>query len=161
MGLRSRWRDLREEIRAILAAHLTPGSIGRAVGVGVFLGCLPIYGIHLGVCVLAARWLRLNSAVMYGAANISNPLFAPFLVAAETAIGEYLRWGTVAHLDPGQFEHQSLWEMVQHTPDLLWSCTIGSVVLGVVLGPLLGGVAYGVARLRQGAPTNTPDEVTP
>lgn len=149
MGIRSRWERIRAEARAILSAHLTPSGIGKAVTAGVFIGVLPIYGIHLGVCVLLARWLRLNTAVVYAAANISNPLFAPFLIAAEVWVGEYLRYGEVQALDWSRHEHQTLWEMLRETPDILWSCTVGSIVIGVVLGPVLGGIAWGVARARR------------
>lgn len=144
-----RWVErLRAQVRAILSAHLTPTSIGRAVTLGVFIGLTPFYGLHIGMCLLAARWLRLNQAVVYGAANISNPLFAPFVIAAEIAIGEYLRFGHVDHLTPESLGHGPVWELVQHAPDLLWSCTLGSLVLGVVLAPLLGVLAWAAARAR-------------
>ena len=65
---RKRWERLRELIRGVLSAHLTPLSIGKAVALGVFVGCLPIYGIHLGVCIVLARWLRLNEVIVYAGA---------------------------------------------------------------------------------------------
>lgn len=144
-----RWERVRELIRGILSAHLTPLSIGQAVALGVFIGCLPIYGIHLGVCIVLARWLKLNEVVVYAGANITNPVFAPFIIAIEIAIGEYLRFGNINNLDWDEFQHTSLWTMLKHTPDLLWSCTLGSVLLGLVLGPALGGLAWMVARARQ------------
>ncbi|MFN7147133.1 MAG: DUF2062 domain-containing protein, partial [Myxococcota bacterium] len=55
---------LRSHVHLLLRQHLTPGSIGLGVGVGVFLGCLPLYGVHIFLCVAVARWLRLNQALV-------------------------------------------------------------------------------------------------
>lgn len=139
---------LRDQFHAILAANLSPGGIGRAVGIGCFIGALPVYGIHLGVCIVVARLLKLNEAVMYAAANISNPLFAPFLIAAEIEIGQYLRYGTTTGVDTSAFGH-SFFATLKTAPDLFVSCMYGSVVLGVVLGLTLGPLAWAIAVRRQ------------
>lgn len=146
--IRKRLARLREKVHQILSANLTPAGIGWAVGIGLFIGALPLYGIHLGVCIVVARPLRLNEAVMYAAANISNPLFAPFLIAAEIEIGQHFRYGEVAVADTSAFGH-SFWETLKTTPDLFISCCYGSVVLGLVLGVTLGPLAWGIARWRQ------------
>ena len=135
---------LRTRARMLLREHLTPGSIGLAVGVGVFIGCLPIYGAHIFLCVLIARWLRLNQALVYAAANISNPLFAPFLVGAQIALGEWLRHGSTAAAAP--LPESTFWTMLEQAPDLFVSCLIGSVVSGIVLSVVLGGAALLIAR---------------
>ncbi len=145
--IRRYFAKLRAQLQAILAANLSPGSIGRAVGIGAFIGALPIYGIHLGVCVVVARFLKLNEAVMYGAANISNPFFAPFLIAVEVEIGEYMRYGKVSPADTLAFGH-SFWGMLQTAPDLFLSCVYGSVPAGIVLGALLGPLAFLIANRR-------------
>ena len=64
-----------------------------AIGVGAFIGCLPIYGLHLLLTIVVGRLLRLNRLKMYLAANISNPLIAPFLIFAEIQTGAWLRRG--------------------------------------------------------------------
>jgi uncharacterized protein (DUF2062 family) len=143
--MRGYLRRARAWFHELLRAHLTPTSIGVAVGLGIFIGCLPIYGIHLVVCVAAARSLRLNQAILYAAANISNPFFAPFLVTAEIAVGEWLRRGdTVGSAAP--FTDGSFWSMAQQAPDLFLSCSLGSLVIGGVLGAILGVAALLAAR---------------
>jgi uncharacterized protein (DUF2062 family) len=138
-------RRARAWFHGLLRAHLTPSSIGVAVGLGIFIGCLPIYGIHLVVCMAAARSFRLNQAILYAAANISNPFCAPFLVAAEITVGQWLRYrdvvATAAPLSDGFF-----WSMAQQAPDLFISCTLGSVVIGASLGVLFGVAALFAAR---------------
>lgn len=139
---------LREQARELLRAHLSPAAIGLGVGVGVFIGCLPLYGLHLGICVAAAAALRLNPPLVYAAANISNPLFAPMLITAELVIGERLRHGRL----PGMhLEATTVWEMASAGGDLFLSCLLGSLILGSALGLGLGGLALTLARRRAAA----------
>jgi uncharacterized protein (DUF2062 family) len=129
---------LRSWFRGILRAHLGPREAGLAVAVGVFIGVLPIYGIHLPVCVLVARRLGLNQAVVYAAANISNPFFAPFLVAAGLHLGALIYTGKPpATLELGD---GALWTLIREAPGLYLECFLGSLVMGAGLGPLLGGL---------------------
>jgi len=143
--MRGYLRRAREWFHGLLRAHLTPSSIGVAVGLGIFIGCLPIYGIHLVVCVAVARSFRLNQAILYTAANISNPLFAPFLVTAEIAVGQRLRHGGLVAADL-PLSDGSFWSMAQQAPDLFLSCTLGSVLIGASLGAVLGIAALLAAR---------------
>jgi SAM-dependent methyltransferase len=57
------------------------------VAVGLFIGSQPLYGLHFPLCVAACVPLRLDVVTAYIAANISNPLFAPFLLALEVEVG--------------------------------------------------------------------------
>ena len=153
--IRKRLARLREQIHEILSANLSPGGIGWAVGIGLFFGAQPLYGIHFGVCLVVARLFKLNEAVMYAAANISNPFFAPFLIAAEIEIGEYFRHGKSTGVDTSAF-HQSFWQALKTAPDLFLSCCYGSLVLGVVLAATLGPLAWAIARWRQRRETDNP-----
>src|SRR5471032_1046202 len=71
-----------------------------AVGLGVFIGCLPLYGLHLLICWAAGSVLRLNRLKVYLAANISNPLVAPWLIFSEVQAGAWLRRGSFHALTP-------------------------------------------------------------
>ena len=76
--MRRLMRDLRTEASG-------PGREAVAVGLGVFIGCLPFYGFHLLMCLAAGWLLRLNRLKLYVAANISNPLMAPLLILVGAA----------------------------------------------------------------------------
>ena len=119
-----------------------PGRDAAAVGVGFFIGCTPLYGLHL-VMVFAVGWLlRLNRLKMYIAANISNPLLAPFLVLVQIQLGAWLRRGTVHALTLDAIRTTDPWTFGL---DLL----IGSLVLGIVGGVAVAAGTYATAR-RQG-----------
>jgi uncharacterized protein (DUF2062 family)/SAM-dependent methyltransferase len=98
-----------------------------ALGIGVFIGCLPFYGFHL-LLVAVVGWLfGLNRLRMYVAANISNPLFAPALIFAEVQLGAWLRRGDVHNVSVEAIRNTDPWVF---GGDLLF----GSLVLGTVLG---------------------------
>src|SRR4051794_31413151 len=67
------------------------GREAAALGVGLFIGCVPVYGFHLLLCWSAGYLLGLNRLKLYLAANISNPLFSPFLLFAELQTGAWIR----------------------------------------------------------------------
>lgn len=142
--LHSLWDQVRRE-------HNTPGQVGGAVGIGLFLGTLPLYGIHFPLCLAAAWLFKLNKITVYLAANISNPLVAPFLVAGGIWIGEYLRFGQLRPLDLDQAQGfiQNLALLGGELPGLFLSCLIGDAVLGAALGVVGGLAAWGAAHRWQ------------
>jgi SAM-dependent methyltransferase len=80
----------------------TPGSATRAaatVAIGLFIGCQPLFGLHLVLVLAVCVPLRLDAVLAYLAANISNPLFAPFLIFSEVEVGAYLSTGHFAAFD--------------------------------------------------------------
>ena len=111
-----------------------------ALGLGVFIGCLPFYGFHL-LLVMGAGWLfRLNRLRMYVAANISNPLLAPALIFAEVQLGAWLRRGDFHELTIDAIRDTDPW---MFGADLL----VGSVALGLVLGfAIIAGTLGAIAK---------------
>lgn len=117
----------------------TPGRVALAVGLGVFIGCLPVYGFHLILCVSAARLLRVSRVKTYLAANVSNPLMAPLLLYLELGVGHLLMAGSWPVL---RLEGLTADRALALGRDLV----IGSLVVGVVLAGLFGGLAFRIAR---------------
>ncbi len=110
-----------------------------AIGLGVFIGCLPVFGFHLLLCFVAGALLGLNRLKMYLAANISNPFFAPTLLFAELQIGSLMRRGA-AH--PLTLEAARQTELSVFGADII----VGSLAVGAMLGAILAGVTYASVR---------------
>ena len=77
----------------LLRGSGSPRRVGLSVGLGLFIGCLPLYGFHLPLCLVVCIPFGLDAVLAYVAANISNPLVAPFLVLSEVVIGSWLLHG--------------------------------------------------------------------
>src|SRR3954453_10511796 len=125
-------RDLRTEASG-------PAREATAIGVGVFIGSLPLYGFHLAICLAAGWLLRLNRLKLYMAANISNPLMAPMLILAELQTGALARRGELTPLTLEAVKQIDPWTF---GGDLL----LGSVIVGGVLGLSIGGTTWALTR---------------
>ncbi|MCB9669177.1 MAG: DUF2062 domain-containing protein [Alphaproteobacteria bacterium] len=123
---------------------------------GIFLGVVPLYGIQTGICLVVAHVLRLNKLTVIAAAQVSMPMFAPFLIGGSIAIGELLRFGTVRWPSAGDGAEALRWtEMFSGgAPDVVISCFLGSLVLGAILGGLGAAAAWAFA-VRRSATTPT------
>ncbi len=116
-----------------------------AVSLGVFIGCLPLYGLHLLICWTVGFALGLNRLKMYLAANISNPFVAPWLIFAEIQTGAWLRRGsfhplsrdTITSTGIGVFGMDAL---------------VGSMFVGGVLAVLAATGTYALVRGSGGDP---------
>jgi uncharacterized protein (DUF2062 family)/ubiquinone/menaquinone biosynthesis C-methylase UbiE len=110
-----------------------------AVALGVFIGCLPIYGLHLLICWIAGFLLGLNRVKMYLAANISNPLVAPWLIFAEVQAGAWLRRGSFHALTRESIEAAGI---AVFGVDAM----VGSVAVGALLACLAATGTYSLVR---------------
>jgi SAM-dependent methyltransferase len=121
-SLKGRWRR-------VFYAMRTEGE-GRepaSIGVGLFIGCLPLFGLHLALVIVIGKLLRLNRLQMYLAANISNPFVAPLLLFVEAQVGAWIRRDEIHH-----FTIESLRSTSLSTVGL--DLAVGSLVVGAVLG---------------------------
>ena len=141
-------RDLRGSVRRFVHGLRTEGAGPRrevaAIAVGTFIGCLPLYGLHLLLCVAAGTILHLNRLKMYLAANISNPFVAPWLLFAEVQTGAFIRRGAF---------HEISFDAVQSTPLSVYAIDVaaGSVAVGGLLAALAAwGTHLVVRRDRDG-----------
>lgn len=129
--VKQHWRMLR--------GRNSPARLGVSIGLGVFIGCLPLYGLHLWLCLGVCLPLGLDAVAAYSAANISNPFFAPFLIWAEIEAGSYLLRGVGAPLDLDGVRQLGV-------AGFLGEAALGSVIVGGVLALALGWVAWALTR---------------
>lgn len=124
---------------ALFHRYLTEGASPKrqavALGLGIFIGCLPLWGLHLPVCLLAGWAFGLNRLKMYVAANVSNPLFSPFLIFVSVQLGAVLLQGSAHALSFEAFRAMDPWTFGEQL-------VLGSAVLGISLGLFIGLAAY-------------------
>ncbi|MEO6236233.1 MAG: DUF2062 domain-containing protein, partial [Vicinamibacterales bacterium] len=126
--LRRLFYDLRTEASG-------PRRDAAALGVGVLIGCVPVYGFHL-LLVWSVGWLlRLNRLKMYVAANISNPLFSPVLLFAELQTGAWVRRQGFHDLSLSAIRTTNL---SVYAGDLF----LGGAIIGAVLGLGVAAATY-------------------
>src|SRR5258705_10969503 len=106
-----------------------------AVGLGVFIGCLPVYGFHLLICWAVGSGLGLNRLKVYLAANISNPLVAPWLILSELQTGAWIRRGFFHPLTPDTIKTAGV-------AVLGGDLVIGSLAVGATLAAAAAGWTY-------------------
>jgi len=141
----------RGQLHTLLSSHLSPGQLFAAVVVGTTIGCSPLYGLHLLLCIAAAALLRLNPTAMYAAANISVPPMIPLLGFLCVQTGERLLHGRFLPLGVAEFRAMAHGPggapalMTRFFADWL----LGGVPVGLALGATVGGVVFAVARARR------------
>lgn len=119
----------------------SPPRRAAAVALGTFLGCLPVYGAHLLLCVAFARLFGLSRITTYLAAHVNNPLTAPFLLYVELVVGHLVRSG---RLPPFTLAHLSRSSLAGIGVELL----IGSVTVGLLLAVVFGAATWMIAMRR-------------
>jgi uncharacterized protein (DUF2062 family) len=142
------WRRLR-------GTEQTPARVACAVALGLFIGCLPLYGLHFALCLLICVPLGLDLILAYLVANISNPLVAPFLITLEVELGALLSTGRHAAFTLSQAKRTGIWGFA-------WQAGVGSVFVGGGLALIGGTLAYFVARRRSARASdelNEPNEL--
>jgi 2-polyprenyl-3-methyl-5-hydroxy-6-metoxy-1,4-benzoquinol methylase len=122
----------------------TPGSALRAaaaVAIGLFIGCQPLYGLHLVLVLAVCVPLRLDAVLAYLAANISNPFVAPFLIFAEVEAGAYLLTGRFVAFDVEQARATGAAGFAQQL-------LVGSLAVGAILALVGFGLGWLIASRR-------------
>lgn len=139
-------KKVHELIREVLQENLSPSRLAIGVMVGALVGCSPLIGLHLTLCIVLAWLFGLNQVVVYGAANISLPPFIPFIGFASVQLGERARhghWLTV-HLSEFTWRNASAWAKT-----LFVDWLVGGVFVGLAIGLLAGVVVFVIAHRRR------------
>ena len=128
-------------LRILLSRNETPKNIALAGGLGVFIGTLPIFGVHSLTIILVLGSLRLNKLAGLATSQLCMP---PFVPAICIEVGHYLLHGSF-------LTELSLQTLGYEALSRLWEWVIGSFVMAPVLGLLCGAIVYLLACcVRQG-----------
>jgi uncharacterized protein (DUF2062 family)/2-polyprenyl-3-methyl-5-hydroxy-6-metoxy-1,4-benzoquinol methylase len=143
-------RGLRRRLHALFhllkSEHTSPWRLGAAVLVGCMVGCTPLFGFHLPICIALAWLLGLNKLVVYAAANLSIPPLVPFLGFGAVELGERLVYGHFLTLTPNDFVWSNA-RALAHRFFAAWM--LGGLVLGGAIGVLGGSGVLLLARARR------------
>ena len=131
--------QLRRFVRGLRTEGAGPRRETAAVALGVFIGCLPVFGFHLAICWIVGFLLGLNRLKMYFAANVSNPFAAPWLVFTEVQVGAWIRRGS---FHPVSREYITSTGLSVFGVDAL----VGSVFVGTALAFVAAWGTYSLVR---------------
>jgi uncharacterized protein (DUF2062 family) len=113
----------------------TPLRQAASIWVGTAVGVVPVFGIHLGLCLLLARLLRLNTIKTCLAAYINNPVTALPLLYLSAGIGRWMFTGAWISLSLAELREIGVLGLGR---DIL----VGSLLLGTALGGVLAVLTY-------------------
>jgi len=131
-------------VTALLKESLDPWRAAAAVFLGIFIGIVPIYGLHTIAAVSLALLFRLNKPLTLAGTFISNPLFQPVIVFSSVEIGCLLRRGSFQPLKLSELAVAP----IHLTKEQLFIWFVGSVALGILVGGIGAGIAAVVVHLH-------------
>lgn len=150
LSLRAAWsRGERRGFRHVIAEFFTdnahePGRMSGSVGVGLFFGIAPLWGVQLLAALWVAHRLKLNKIVAGVASNISIPPMIPFIFYAALSLGHRLmtgKWFEFVAKPASRAE----WLSLAKAHAIEWA--IGSFALAAIVSIAGMILTYGIARL--------------
>ena len=90
------WREeLKRAWAELRGSRSTPARAAAAVAIGLFIGSIPIYGLHTPLVLTICILLQLDGFVSWMCSHVSNPLFSFALIPGELMVGHYVIEGTM------------------------------------------------------------------
>lgn len=112
-----------------------------AIGFGVFMGIIPIWGFQLLVAILVSIKLKLNKALVLLSAHISTPPLTPFVLFASFLTGRIWMGQTAKDLI---FKNGFNFDTIK---DNMLQYVFGAITLAVLGGLLVWAVSWGMLSI--------------
>lgn len=144
-ALGRRWSQPQGRLRRLLSEQLEPGPAAAAVGLGIALGIIPIYGFQAIAALALATLFGLNRPLTLSATFINNPLLQPLLVVGSLQLGHLVTRGAWVSLSPSVLLAQPIREQVL-------ALLVGSLILSVTVGGAAAAAVYVFLARRGGDP---------
>jgi hypothetical protein len=141
----------RRSLRILLGQNISAARLGCSVGLGVFLGTLPLIACHSIATLFAAGFFRLNKVAALAAGQLCMPPIVPALCIE---LGYYVRHGMF-------LTEISLRTLGYEAVDRLVEWGIGSLMLAPPLAAAAGTVVYVMAHQigrRSASGRHSPEE---
>ena len=119
-------------IKKLLSQRMSPGKLAAAGALGVFLGTLPLIGIHTITILFMAGFFRLNKIAALSTSQLCMPPLVPAL-CIET--GYFMRHGKfLTEISLETLGYQAL--------ERFYEWLIGSLLLAPLMAVMIGGIIY-------------------
>jgi len=126
-----------------------PREIALGLALGLFIAMSPFMGFHTALAVFVAalfKWNKISAAI---GVWLSNPLTAPIIYSATWFVGAKITGMTLAENLPHTFSIKASLALVLKTPAILWTLTIGGIVVGIPLAIVAYHVTFGLVKRYQ------------
>ena len=141
---------VKEQIRA---HNESPFKVSAALGFGVFMGIVPIWGFQMLVAAFLAHFMRLNKIIVLAASNISIPPMIPFIVYFSYQTGglvlsryEELSAETLQNLKT-QVMAGNFYATLDELGYSIFQYVIGAIVLAMAMGLATGLISYFITKI--------------
>jgi glycosyltransferase involved in cell wall biosynthesis len=123
------WSNLKKIwYQHIIAKHESASRKSFSVALGLFFGIIPLWGFQLALAILFAYLLKMNKAIVILCANISMPIFLPFVLFASLKTGEFFLHRKVNFF----FERKLSLELLRKNAEDLYTYFVGASILSVI-----------------------------
>lgn len=139
-------RKVRRSWLSVVREQSSPARLGAAVALGVFWGCVPIWGIQMIVTVASAQLLKLNRLAAFGGCQIGAPPITPFLIWLSVEVGHWLVHGGWAPLSVEAVKAMSRDEIISR---FAVSYFVGGTVVGIIGAAIAGPLAAWMIRVAR------------
>lgn len=126
-----------------------PREIALGLSLGLFVAMSPFMGFHTAIAVFIAavlKWNKLSAAI---GVWLSNPLTAPIIYGLTWFVGSNITGMTLAENLPETFSIRSSLALILKTPAILWTLTIGGIIVGIPLAIVSYHFTFGVVQRYQ------------
>lgn len=138
-----KWKFKRIAVR-LLRLNNSPHEIALGIAIGVFIGILPVYGLHTVLVVIAAILVRsANKIAIFLGTSISLPPTIPPITWAGYEIGRYILKGRFEPLSWSVFRNITFQKICSYYQPLF----LGSVILGIICAVIFYLLAFYMANV--------------
>ncbi len=129
--------------KQLVASHESNYIKAASVGLGVFMGILPVWGFQMLISVFIAMYFKLNKAIVLIVSNISFGPLGIFWVFASLFLGKKLIGGAFA------FEEFNWNLSFQELQKSFLQFFVGGAVLAIILGLVAFFLTYFVLKITR------------
>lgn len=135
-------KKIMSNIKNVIRIDDNPESIARGIGLGSFIGMLPIPGFQILVALGLSGLLKVNKKAACSAVFNTNVVTGTFVFAFNYWLGKQLLGITSCFTMPDKISIDFISSIIKAGSDVYLSLTVGGIISGIVVGL----IAYLMAR---------------